>query len=155
MKQLDQYIRCGYELTGFTAIDGRFEVIRQPKGVYGARVTWGVWDHHDDTLEGNVWVPTRLGGTPWETMKSAKAGLQSRAEDVTRGEISVQTKEAWHHHFAAWPDTAERWYSPEHCRKAGWKLTNTQFDGTWLKVWTMPNESVQASAITRFLPRQR
>lgn len=74
-------IAQGWKPTGITAMDGRFEIVRQPKGAWGAKVTWGVWDYSYASM----------GSGANATLKRAKVNLQIWAEMVVAHELRCAT----------------------------------------------------------------
>lgn len=122
-------IASGFKPTGFTAMDGRFEVIRQPKGVYGPAVTWTIWDYN--------WAD-KISIYAVDTLKDAKASLRFLAERRLHDEMDLEMKCEAGWHCGAYPDGSERWFSPEECRAAGWKMGPDE-DGSIY--WLMPNGS--------------
>jgi len=107
-------IASGFKPTGFTAMDGRFEVIRQPKGVYGTKVTWTIWDYN--------WAD-EVSIYASDTLKAAKASLQFLAERRLHDEMDTEMKCQAGWHCAGYLDGSDRWFSPEECRAAGWKMS--------------------------------
>ncbi len=111
-EQQAKLLEAGYKPTGFTAMDGRFEVIRQPAGAYGSKVTWNVWDYGADGC--GDWV--QIYGI--KTLQQAKARLAEYAERRLKGEVTEEVHYANHDHYAAWLDTAGVWYTPAECKAA-------------------------------------
>jgi hypothetical protein len=96
----EAYKKCGYKFTGHFDSLGRFEIVRQPEGVYGAKATWQVWDH--------TWKDIQ-NGTPWETLKSAKLGIEAHANDVIQRETEYDARTQDGDELESYPDRSSFW----------------------------------------------
>jgi len=138
-EQKEKFLAAGCKPTGFTAMDGRFEVIRLPAGVHGCKVTWNVWDYNP-AREWGDWV--QIYGI--DTLKRANERLVDYAARTLKGEISRQVHYANNDHFASWPDTVGKWYTAAECKAASWKLKtfHDEDDGVPYKMWVMPDGKI-------------
>jgi hypothetical protein len=118
----EKLIAKGYKPTGITAMDGRFEITRQPKGVYGATVTWNIWDYAAGDFT-SIYAA--------RTLRSAKNSLDADSKMQVSLEVECDVRNAQGDHWATFPDGTGSWISGSQCREAGWKRLSGK--------WYLPN----------------
>ena len=97
---LEAHLKLGYRLTGIRDSLRRFEIMRQPEGVYGAKATWTLWDHR---------YKDRVGGTPWVTRKAAAKGLEEFTNKVIQRQTEYEFRINQGQTLTNYPDGSTFW----------------------------------------------
>lgn len=92
--------KCGYKFTGIKDSLGRFEVVRQPKGVYGAQHTWSIWDNRSQSL---------MGGRPFFTRKQSVVGMEEFSNRVIQRETEYDFRISQGQELTSYPDGSSFW----------------------------------------------
>lgn len=95
----DAHKKCGYKFTGKFDSLGRFEIVRQPKGVYGAAPTWMIWDHRSKGKASDAYF----------TLKSVKEDLEKHANSVIASEVEYEFRRSQGQELKSYPDGSSFW----------------------------------------------
>jgi hypothetical protein len=105
-RNLNQHIECGWKPTSIFDSLGRFEIVKQPAGAYGCKVTWIVWDHKHDGR-------SRSAIAPFKTLKTAKAGLEDWTNKVVSSEVEYDFRVSQGQRLKHFPDGSSAWFDSE------------------------------------------